>query len=138
MLASAELLNISDQRYSLKADDDSFQVVDHFNADEARSVATLSGGETFLASLSLAMALAGSITDLAGETVGARLEAMFIDEGFGMLDADTLETVIHALERLRDSERMVGVITHVAQLAERIPDGLEVKRSGAASLVRQR
>jgi exonuclease SbcC len=137
-LASQELRGISAGRYSLSTEETSFVVVDHANADETRSVATLSGGETFLASLSLAMALAQSITDIAGEAIGSRLEAMFIDEGFGTLDADTLDIVIDALERLRDSERMVGVITHVSQLAERIPDGLAVERDGATSRIRPR
>jgi DNA repair protein SbcC/Rad50 len=63
---------------------------------------------------------------------------MFIDEGFGTLDAETLDVVIDALERPRDSERMVGVITHVSQLAERIPDGLAVEREGATSRIRPR
>jgi exonuclease SbcC len=63
---------------------------------------------------------------------------MFIDEGFGTLDAETLDVVIDALERPRDSERMVGVITHVSQLAERIPDGLAFDREGATSRIRPR
>jgi exonuclease SbcC len=137
-LASSELRSISAERYSLSAEQSSFVIVDHANADETRSVATLSGGESFLASLSLAMALARSITDIAGEAIGSRLEAMFIDEGFGTLDVDTLDVVIDALERLRDSQRIVGVITHVSQLAERIPDGLVVERDGATSRIRPR
>jgi exonuclease SbcC len=121
-----------------RARETNFVVVDHANADEMRGVATLSGGETFLASLSLATALARSITDIAGEAIGSRLEAMFIDEGFGTLDVETLDIVIDALERLRDSNRLVGVITHVSQLAERIPDGLAVERDGATSRIRPR
>jgi exonuclease SbcC len=137
-LASTELRGISGGRYGLIAGQSGFVVVDHANADETRSVDTLSGGETFLASLSLATALARSITDIAGEAIGSRLEAMFIDEGFGALDAETLDAVIDALERFRDSERLVGVITHVSQLAERIPDGFVVEREGASSRVRPR
>src|SRR5262249_22060460 len=76
-LASEELRSISGGRYGLIADQSGFVVVDHSNADETRSVDTLSGGETFLASLSLATALARSVTDIAGEAVGSRLEAMF-------------------------------------------------------------
>ena len=72
VLASQQLRIISGGRYSLAANKTSFEVVDHANADERRSVATLSGGETFLASLSLAMALARSITDIAGEAIGSR------------------------------------------------------------------
>jgi len=134
-LATAELLKISDGRYSLAAEDDGFDVIDHHNADERRSVATLSGGETFLASLALALALAGSVRDLAGAAAAGRLDAMFIDEGFGALDPETLEVVIEALERLREGERMVGVISHVVALAERIPGGLVVRRNGGVSTV---
>jgi exonuclease SbcC len=137
-LASAELGGISGGRYGLIAEQAGFVVVDHANADETRSVDTLSGGETFLASLSLATALARSITDIAGEAIGSRLEAMFIDEGFGALDGEALDAAIEALERFRDSERLVGVITHVSQLAERIPDGLVVEREGASSRIRVR
>jgi len=134
-LATAELLKISDGRYSLAAEDDGFDVIDHHNADERRSVATLSGGETFLASLALALALAGSVRDLAGAAAAGRLDAMFIDEGFGALDPETLEVVVDALERLRDGERMVGVISHVASLADRIPGGLIVAKNGGVSTV---
>lgn len=132
--ASDQLKQISDGRYSLVADDGSFEVIDHHNADERRSVATLSGGETFLASLSLALALAGSLRDLAG-TVGGRLDAIFIDEGFGALDPETLDVVVDALERLREGDRMVGVITHVPALAERIPSGLSVEKSAGSSRI---
>jgi exonuclease SbcC len=132
--ASIELMRISDDRYGLVADEGSFEVVDHHNADERRSVATLSGGETFLASLSLALALSVGLRELAGTAAG-RLEAIFIDEGFGALDPETLEVVVDALERLRESDRMVGVITHVPMLAERIPSGLVVARNGGSSRI---
>jgi exonuclease SbcC len=134
-LATAELMRISDGRYSLAPDNEGFDVIDHHNADERRSVATLSGGETFLASLALALALAGSVRDLAGAAAAGRLDAIFIDEGFGALDPETLDVVVDALERLRDGERMVGVISHVPALAERIPDGLVVTKNGGASTV---
>ncbi|MCW5714483.1 MAG: SMC family ATPase [Bauldia sp.] len=134
-VASTELKSISGGRYSLKARDIGFLVVDHANADEERSVSTLSGGETFLASLALATALAQSVTDIAGAAMGGRLEAMFIDEGFGTLDPEALDMVVEALERLRDTDRLVGIITHVAALAERIPDGLAVERTGNSSRV---
>jgi len=133
--ASGELRTISGNRYSLKAADGSFRVVDHFNADEERSVGTLSGGETFLASLSLALALATSITTMAGHTAASRLEAVFIDEGFGTLDPLTLDVVVDALERLQEGDRTVGVITHVPLLAERIPSGIAVERTPQGSRV---
>lgn len=135
--ASIELLRISGERYSLVAEGGSFDVVDHHNADEKRSVATLSGGETFLASLSLALALSVGLQELAGTAVG-RLEAIYIDEGFGALDPETLEIVVDALERLREGDRMVGVITHVPTLAERIPTGLVVEKHGGASRISTR
>jgi DNA repair protein SbcC/Rad50 len=133
--ASKELLRISDDRYSLVSEDGEFSVVDHVNADEKRSVKTLSGGETFMASLSLALALSKHVSDLAGEGLGARLEAVFIDEGFGSLDPETLEEVIDALERLREDELLIGVISHVPALAERIRVGLQVQKDGNRSVV---
>ena len=125
--ASDQLHTISGGRYTLVPKELDFEVVDHVNADERRSVITLSGGETFLASLALALALSGGIRDLAGHTAASRIEAVFIDEGFGSLDAETLDTAIEALERLQEQERSVGVITHVQAVAERIPAGLEVR-----------
>lgn len=132
--ASVELLSISDDRYSLVADQGNFDVIDHTNADERRSVATLSGGETFLASLSLALALAAGLRELASAGA-ARLDAVFIDEGFGALDPETLGVVLDALERLQRGDRMVGVITHVPELAERIPMGLLVEKNGGSSRI---
>jgi exonuclease SbcC len=136
--ASDELRRISDGRYSLTSADGQFSVIDHLNADEQRSVKTLSGGETFLASLALALALSQHVTDLAGEGLGARLEAVFIDEGFGALDPETLEEVIDALERLRDAQLIVGVISHVPEVAARIGEGLEVRRDGSRSVILDR
>jgi len=133
--ASDELMRISDERYSLVSGDGTFAVVDHINADEQRSVNTLSGGETFLASLALALALSQHIGDLATEGIGAKLEAVFIDEGFGTLDAETLEDVIDALERLHESDLLVGVISHVPELAERIKAGLRIEKNQGRSTV---
>jgi exonuclease SbcC len=134
-LATVELLQISGGRYSLLADEDGFDVIDHHNANERRTVATLSGGETFFASLALALALAGSVRDLAGTAAAARLDAIFIDEGFGALDPETLELVVDALEALSEGERMVGVISHVAELADRILSGLRVEKVGNSSRI---
>ncbi len=136
--ASDELKLISGSHYSLGAAGDNFEVVDHMNADERRSVVTLSGGETFLASLALALALSQGITDIAGHSASARLDSMFIDEGFGSLDSNALGLVVEALERLLEGERMVGVITHVPALAERIPDGFAVEKGEAGSVVEMR
>jgi exonuclease SbcC len=133
--ASDELMRISGDRYGLTSKDGSFSVIDHVNADEERSVDTLSGGETFMASLSLALALSQHVGELATEGMGAKLEAVFIDEGFGALDDETLEEVIDALERLREGELMVGVITHVKALAERIPDGVRVEAANGRARI---
>jgi DNA repair protein SbcC/Rad50 len=99
-----------------------------------RSVNTLSGGEMFLASLSLAFGLSDVVQSYAG---GIRLDSLFIDEGFGSLDSETLDTAMNALESLRLSGRLIGVISHVGELSERIPAHIQVKRladgsSGAA------
>ena len=80
---------------------------------ESRDPATLSGGETFVVSLALALGLADVITHEAG---GADLDTLFVDEGFGSLDADTLDDVMDTLDGLRDGGRVVGVVSHVAEL----------------------
>jgi exonuclease SbcC len=121
--------------YSLvRTDKGDFAVVDHTNADAVRSARTLSGGETFLASLALALALADRIADLSA--VGARrLEAIFLDEGFGTLDPDTLDVVAGAIEELGAQGRTVGVVTHVRELAERLPVRFEVTKGPAGATV---
>ena len=81
------------------------------------------------------MALSQHVGELATEGLGAKLEAVFIDEGFDQLDPETLEDVIDALERLREGNLMVGVITHVPALAERIRVGLRVQKNGNRSRV---
>lgn len=135
--ASKLLLELSNGQYAFRHNDRlEFEVIDHANAGEARSARTLSGGETFLASLSLALALADEVADLATEGT-ARLESIFLDEGFGTLDPDTLDVVATAIEELGARGRMVGVVTHVAALAERIPVQFKVtKASGNASVQR--
>lgn len=133
--ANALLRELSDGGYSLGFDDEErFVVVDHRNADEQRPAATLSGGETFLVSLALALALA-EIHAAHGE---ARLDAVILDEGFGTLDEETLDTVASLLEDLAGSRGlMVGVITHVKELAERAPIRFEVSRGPKGSDVRE-
>ncbi len=133
--ASDWLLRLSSGRYSLDHDEArNFTVVDHTSADERRLARTLSGGETFLASLALALALAERVTDLSA-TGGARLDAIFLDEGFGTLDPDTLDVVATAIEELGASGRMVGVISHVRELAERVPVRFEVAKGPDTSQV---
>ncbi len=121
------LFEISDGRYRLVLVQGDYAVQDLWNAGETRGVKTLSGGETFLASLSLAIALSDY---LAGNRI---LGALFLDEGFGTLDPQALESVALALENLRTQGRMVGVITHVESLSERMPARILVTKSVAGS-----
>ncbi|PYQ23115.1 MAG: hypothetical protein DMF79_04570 [Acidobacteria bacterium] len=126
---SRHLRTLSQGRYSLVCDEQEFAVLDHWNADGRRSVKTLSGGETFLASLALALALAESLSRLSAEgRAGEALESLFLDEGFGTLDAETLDVVVQAIEALHGGRRMVGIVTHIPELAERMPARLEVRR----------
>jgi exonuclease SbcC len=131
--ASAILMDLSGGQFSLTCEERDLLVIDHNDADMPRLVKTLSGGETFQASLALALALSEQVTSLSA--VGAsKLESIFLDEGFGTLDEVTLETVAGTLENLASSgSRMVGVITHVPALAERIPVRFQVTRDGAGS-----
>ncbi len=132
--ATVWLNELSGQQYSLVAGERAFAIVDHHNADETRDVRTLSGGETFLASLALALALADSIAELA-PIDAPQLESMFLDEGFGTLDPGTLDVVAGAMEELASSGRMIGVVTHVADLAERMPAQFQVRKGPATSTV---
>ncbi len=135
--ASATLMALSGGQYQLDRDDrNELVVVDFEDAGARRPVHTLSGGETFQASLALALALSRQVVELSS---GMRdLNSMFLDEGFGTLDEDSLETVASTLERLAaDSGRMVGIVTHVAALAERVPVRFVVSRSGATSALRE-
>lgn len=128
LTGAGQLLHqISDGRYRLVLDGSDYAVQDLWNSGEVRGVKTLSGGETFLASLSLAIALSDY---LAGHH---RLGALFLDEGFGTLDPQALEAVAGALENLRTQGRMVGVITHVESLSEHLPSRLLVSKSIAGS-----
>jgi DNA repair protein SbcC/Rad50 len=136
--ASERLLTMTSGRYSLVHTDarrgggrsglgllacDSWTGVD-------RDTSTLSGGETFLASLALALGLADVVTAEAG---GTRIEALFVDEGFGSLDEDTLEEVMTVLDGLREGGRMVGIVSHVAELRQRIPAQVRVRKGQAGS-----
>lgn len=133
-LASVKLRELSMGQYSISVTDtNEFQIIDHANADERRSVKSLSGGETFLASLSLALALAEGVSSRSAS--GARLESLFLDEGFGTLDPETLETVAGAVEELGSNGRMIGVITHVRDFAERLPARFEVRKVAGGSKV---
>lgn len=132
--ASRILRELSGGQYDLGHDKGEFFVVDHYDAALRRPVRTLSGGETFQASLALALALS---EQLAGMSTGAAsLESIVLDEGFGTLDVATLDTVAATLENLAArGDRMVGVVTHVPALAERIPVRFDVRKNARTSSV---
>ena len=132
--ASHHLRDLSDSRYRLVYDEDRFYVVDAWNGDEKRNVKTLSGGEVFLTSLALALALSEQI-QLLSVTEKSRLESLFLDEGFGQLDTELLDVVVNAIEQMRGADRLVGVITHVADLADRMPTRLVVSKSPRGSTI---
>jgi exonuclease SbcC len=132
--ASETLAALSGGQFDLTHDKGDLFVVDHADADTTRSVRTLSGGETFQASLALALALSSHISALAAAGA-ARLDSIFLDEGFGTLDPETLEVVATTLEALAQGDRMVGVVTHVSALAERVPVRFRVTRNARTSVV---
>ena len=106
-------------------------VIDHYNASE-RSVKTLSGGEAFKASLSLALGLADEIQSSAG---GIQVDTMFVDEGFGSLDEESLNQAMGALKNLTEGNRLVGIISHVSELKERIENQIVVTKKNAGGSV---
>ena len=132
--ATIRLRELSSGQFSLELVEREFMVRDHANADELRSARTLSGGETFLASLSLALALAEATSVLSPEGAPT-IESIFLDEGFGSLDPGTLDVVAAAIEELGSSGRMVAVVTHIRELADRMPVRLEVTKAGSSSTV---
>ncbi|MFI6862154.1 AAA family ATPase [Streptomyces sp. NPDC050421] len=141
--ATARLRRMSSGRYQLVHSDArtggrraglGLHVIDAWTGRE-RDTATLSGGETFFASLALALGLADVVTDESG---GVRLDTLFIDEGFGSLDEQTLDEVLDVLDSLRERDRSVGIVSHVADLRRRIPAQLEVVKERHGSAVRHR
>lgn len=141
--ATARLQRMSSGRYTLVHSDArsggrraglGLHVVDAWTGSE-RDTATLSGGETFFASLALALGLADVVTEEAG---GVRLDTLFIDEGFGSLDDQTLDEVLDVLDSLRERDRSVGIVSHVADLRRRIPVRLEVVKERRGSSVSHR
>ncbi|MFG2196366.1 AAA family ATPase [Streptomyces sp. NPDC048639] len=140
--ASARLQRMSSGRYTLVHSDArtsgrgrsglGLHVIDAWTGSE-RDTVSLSGGETFFASLSLALGLADVVTEEAG---GTRLDTLFIDEGFGSLDEQTLDDVLDVLDSLRERDRTVGIVSHVADLRMRIPAQLEVTKTRTGSALR--
>lgn len=128
--ANQRLLSMSGNRYQLirrEAISQGFSGLEidvfDFHSNKSRHISSLSGGETFQASLALALGLSEIVQQESG---GINLESMFIDEGFGTLDQETLETALDTLINLKSSGRMVGIISHVSELKQRIPLILEV------------
>ena len=109
------------------------EVVDHYNGT-VRSVRTLSGGESFLASLALALGLSDEVQSSAG---GIRLDTMFVDEGFGSLDEQALQQALQALASLTGGNRLIGLISHVAELKDRIDRQIVItkQRAGGSTAV---
>ncbi|MGY2874828.1 DNA repair protein SbcC/Rad50 [Marmoricola sp. URHA0025 HA25] len=140
--ANERLAGMTGQRYSLEHTDDrgageqrgglSLRVRDDWNG-VSRDPATLSGGETFVVSLALALGLADTVAHEAG---GTDIDTLFIDEGFGSLDTDTLEDVMDTLDSLRDGGRVVGLVSHVPELRSRITTQLEVLKGRNGSTLR--
>jgi exonuclease SbcC len=97
---------------------------------QARDTASLSGGESFMASLALALGLADAVREESG---GFDLQTLFVDEGFGALDAETLDDVLDILDTLRENGRAVGVVSHVAEMRDRIPTQLVVRKARSGS-----
>ena len=133
--ANAHLMRMSGGKYDLKRRESAaklntqsgleLDVIDHYNGSE-RSVKTLSGGETFLASLSLALGLSEEIQSSAG---GVQMDTLFVDEGFGSLDEETLRQAMRALRELSEGDRLIGIISHVSELRREIDRQIVVKRS---------
>ena len=143
--ANERLVRMSDQRYTLETAAErgvgevrgglSLRVRDAWTGD-LRDPATLSGGETFVVSLALALGLSDVVV---GEAGGTELGTLFVDEGFGTLDPDTLDQVMDTLDDLRDGGRVVGLVSHVPELATRIGAQLRVSktRSGSTLAIEQ-
>lgn len=126
-------MNMSNGQYELKRREEGekksksgldLDIVDHYNGTE-RDVRTLSGGESFKASLSLALGLSDEIQSSAG---GVKLDTMFVDEGFGSLDEESLRKAIDTLMSLADGNRLIGIISHVSELKERIDKQIVIKK----------
>ncbi len=133
---SKHLKELSGGRYEFAYEGDEFMVSDRSNAGETRSTKTLSGGESFVASLALALALAESITQLSGRGA-VNLESLFLDEGFSTLDSEALSKVADAIELLQNGHRLIGIITHVQSLADRMPARIEIEKSVSGSRIAQ-
>lgn len=130
--ANRFLSELTQGRYELAMAGKEFDVVDHQAADHRRSARSLSGGETFLVSLALAIALAEEVATTAG---AHGLESLFLDEGFGTLDAESLDVVSGVIAELGAAGKTVGIVTHVSELAEQMPVRYEVGRGSKGATI---
>ncbi len=121
-LGSAYLMELT-ERYRFD-DDAEFNVIDELDADKKREILTLSGGELFLASLALSLGLAEAVA-----RHGGRLQCFFLDEGFGSLDPEALGHALDGIEKIVSPERLIGLVSHVAELSARIEDKIELERT---------
>lgn len=134
--ASMQLDILSESRYAFSVNTREISIIDHWNHDEIRPAKTLSGGETFLASLALALALSDRIYQLGQHSGGtATLESLFLDEGFGSLDEEYLDVVVKALVNLQGTGRMIGIISHLPVLNNYLPARLVVHKTREGSSV---
>jgi exonuclease SbcC len=131
--ANVVLHELTGGAYSLVATRSQFEVIDHRNADLTRTTKGLSGGETFLVALALALSMAEQLAQLTGTS--SRLESVLLDEGFGSLDQESVDVVASVLDELAGSGRTVGLVTHVRELAERIPVRFEVSKGPESSSI---
>jgi len=128
-LANSHLQHLSKRYFIVRQKDEKnlleIEIVDRYQGDEVRPATTLSGGESFLVSLALALGL----SELASQKIS--IDSLFLDEGFGTLDTDTLDVALDALSLLESKGKMIGVISHVEALKERIPLQIQVHKKGA-------
>ena len=139
--ANLRLMTMSSGQYEMKRRESAdnkkdksgleLNVIDHYNGSE-RSVKTLSGGETFQASLSLALGLSDEIQSMAG---GIQMDAMFVDEGFGSLDEDALNQAVKALGNLAEGKKLVGIISHVSELKDWIDKKIVITKNRSGERV---
>ncbi|MDV7757861.1 SMC family ATPase [Liquorilactobacillus mali] len=139
-VANVKLMNLTNERYYFELDKsngtyatDTGLELDIFDADlgKLRSVKTLSGGESFIAALCLALAMAEVVQSING---GTQIDALFIDEGFGALDDDSLQVALEALQTLEGKNRLIGIISHVSALREQLPAQLRIESKNGRSV----
>lgn len=139
-VANIKLLNLTNERYHFEIDRNNGTYATNtglelniFDADlgKFRSVKTLSGGESFIAALCLALAMAEVIQSING---GTQIDALFIDEGFGALDDDSLQVALEALQTLEGKNRLIGIISHVSALREQLPAQIRIESKNGRSV----